>query len=141
MTEFEKAVMEKLDHLIEMLQAGGAAPNLQSEWFNEDGVPVGKRVKKENGEWGWVHKGDWDTARKACSDCEAPILFILSKMGPTPKPGQTREPGYDGPKWVTMNPEGSCHYDTCKVKVRQNMQDNPPSTPPANTGFQDEVPF
>lgn len=135
--EFRQRVIDTLDHIVGLLENRSSKPAQNSEWFNEDGIPVGKRVLQENGEWGWVHKGDWDTGRKACSDCEAPILFILSKMGPTPKRGQTREPGYDGPKWVTMNPEGSCHYDTCKVKVKENFKEQPAP----QFGSSDEVPF
>lgn len=133
--EFRQRVIDTLDHIVGLLENGAGKPAQKSEWFNEDGIPVGKRVLQEDGEWGWVHKGDWSTGRKACKDCEAPIMFILSKMGPTPKRGEPKLP--ETPKWVAMNPEGSCHYDTCKVKVKDNLAEQ--AAP--QFGTSDEVPF
>ena len=56
-------------------------------------------------------------------------------MGPTPKRGEPKLP--ETPKWVAMNPEGSCHYDTCKVKVKDNLAEQ--AAP--QFGTSDEIPF
>jgi len=101
-------ISERLESIEVALESGAAAEPRNQRFWNEDDEPVGVRYEERPGVFKW--KGDFKHLdRSYCKMCEAPIYWLRSKQGP----GKSNDVP-DGAPWMAVNPDGFCHFETCK---------------------------
>ena len=103
-----RQITDRLDRIDETLTEGAPAGPRNDRFWNDDDEPVGIRYEERAGVFKW--KGDFKHLdRSYCKMCEAPIYWVRSKQGP----GKCDEVP-DGAPWLAVNPDGFCHFETCK---------------------------
>ena len=103
-----RQITDRLENIELALEGGAAAGPRNARFWNEAAEPVGIRYEERAGVFMW--KADFKHLdRSYCKMCEAPIYWVRSKQGP----GKSDEVP-DGVPWVAVNPDGFCHFETCK---------------------------
>ena len=103
-----RQITDRLDRIEGALAEEPPAGPRNQRFWNENDEPVGVRYEERPGVFKW--KADFKHLdRSYCKMCEAPIYWVRSKQGP----GKSDEVP-DGAPWVAVNPDGFCHFETCK---------------------------
>ena len=103
-----RQITDRLANIELALEGSAAAAPRTERFWNDEDEPVGVRYEERAGVFKW--KSDFKNIdRSYCKLCEHPIYWVRSKQGPGKSDDEPK-----GASWVAVNPEGFCHFETCK---------------------------